>query len=564
MVKTKFIKVILAFTALTLALPVSAVVSTDLSTAELTADSVSAPMTSDTIRFVMTAKWGFVRGNPDADRTTKDYSGSISSSNSNNAKVRLVKKLLFEKNDSITSKLNPVSWTSKIDGHWDGVQVAVTAKASETITVVAGQGSSAKTAQEWFTLKTSEVVDLGNNEMLVIKIHPAKRLRHSVLIWWGAKHNSVEPATDTDIASTEWPKVDFSGSLTMDDESYVKLLRTLRFESNDSINEKDRDHINWTSHITSGRDGLATLFVPGRAISLTDGFTLSLPNLDSAWSKHYSFEELIEGSRETVTIGDKEYIVVVGKKNFVKKLIRNKKNKKLYMIDGNVKQYIPSTAVLDANGLSGEDPVEMTNDELEAFEQGDNLNYPDGTVLEQGNSKYIVGNGVKRLLKTSKIASRIKSKLLKRLQSSELSNFETGPEVNSEDEYPDGSLVKTSGSSAVWMIRGGKRQVFSNLQVFNLHKKSFDSVQSVTKDKLQSYGWAPPVEYPDGSLVKAPTDPKVYLIKGGTRHWIESENDFKGLGYKFSQIRDLPDTELVNYPEGDTVIGDEISDVAEY
>ena len=65
------------------------------------------------------------------------------------------------------------------------------------------------------------------------------------------------------------------------------------------------------------------------------------------------------------------------------------------------------------------------------------------------------------------------------------------------------------------------------------------------------------MEYPDGALVKIPTDPKVYLLSGGVRRWIETEADLAGLGFPAADIIDMPPTEITNYPEGQPIITDD-------
>ncbi len=550
--------------ALAIALPVLA--ATEMTNSELAADTVLVPVDNDTIDFTLTAKWGFVHGNPNQDKTEKDYSGSIAAGNSDAAKIRLINKLAWDNHDQITSESNPVSWTSKIYGHWDGLRVAIRAKASETITVTTAMGSLAKTAREWFQLSQSEVADFGNNQALIVNTAKADRRRQLAMVWWGVKNNPVEPAANIDAVLVEAPKIDFSGTLTMDSGSYFKLSRTLRFEEGDQINAKDRNHLDWTSYITTGHDGLAVLLVPNSQADLTAGFTLNFPGLNSGWSKHYTFEELRTGLRDTLIIDGREYVIVAGLKNIVKQVVRAKDSDKKYLIEDNVSHLIPSTDILEANGLEEETVAEMPLTELAAFESGDDLDYPDGSVVEEDGNKYLITNGFKRKLATSQIGEKLK-KLLKRKgqASSLLSKLHSGTDITSEEELPDSSLVRTPDDSAVWEIQGDKRKVFTTSNLFlDLHKKKFDNVQTISQEKLQSYNWAPPMEYPDGSLVKVTTDPKVYLLQSGKRHWVESEEDLKGLGYDFDDIVDMPDTEFVNYPDGEPVIADEIAEATQY
>ena len=71
---------------------------------------------------------------------------------------------------------------------------------------------------------------------------------------------------------------------------------------------------------------------------------------------------------------------------------------------------------------------------------------------------------------------------------------------------------------------------------------TFDQVEIDTTNELASYQSGIPMYYPKGSLVKFPTDTKVYEVVGDNiLQWITSE-EFKILGYRFTDITDLPDS----------------------
>lgn len=57
----------------------------------------------------------------------------------------------------------------------------------------------------------------------------------------------------------------------------------------------------------------------------------------------------------------------------------------------------------------------------------------------------------------------------------------------------------------------------------------------------------------DGSLVKAPANPTVYLISGGTKHGFTSATVFRSLGYKFASVLNIPAAQLDGLGQGDNV-----------
>jgi hypothetical protein len=133
----------------------------------------------ETLRFNMTVKWGNVEGGPTTPEATK-YNGSISATlNSTQTDIRLINTIRFEhhtnRRDRVTSKANPVSWQSVIYRQWDGVRVAVSANASDTIAVnlssQAQQITILKTARELYDLNQPLVVAVpGTSHELVITV----------------------------------------------------------------------------------------------------------------------------------------------------------------------------------------------------------------------------------------------------------------------------------------------------------------------------------------------------------------------------------------------------------
>ncbi|MBU3999741.1 hypothetical protein KKG29_00990 [Patescibacteria group bacterium] len=78
----------------------------------------------------------------------------------------------------------------------------------------------------------------------------------------------------------------------------------------------------------------------------------------------------------------------------------------------------------------------------------------------------------------------------------------------------------------------------------------------------------PPCLLPDGTLVKLPGDPKIYVIRDCKKYWIQTPKEFTQSGYKWSDVNEyssgtissLPDTSIsvANIPGGATiqVVGD--------
>jgi len=116
-------------------------------------------------------------------------------------------------------------------------------------------------------------------------------------------------------------------------------------------------------------------------------------------------------------------------------------------------------------------------------------------------------------------------------------------------KYPDGSLLRINGNPTVYLIQDGKKR---NLNVtakqFAMLGFDFTRVRVVDETDLAGYPEADTVKYgPDKQLLS--DGQRVYLIQAGQKRWIPSVVLFTTLGYSWSKVKSAPDN-LKNYLDG--------------
>jgi hypothetical protein len=113
--------------------------------------------------------------------------------------------------------------------------------------------------------------------------------------------------------------------------------------------------------------------------------------------------------------------------------------------------------------------------------------------------------------------------------------------------HAEGCLVNASGT--VYMITGGQRRGFPSADVFFSHGNGFGGVQTANAEDL-ALPVGPVMVYADGTLVKGPNDPLVYLVTNGQKRGFVSGSVFTGLGFKFSNIQSAPANTFADLPTG--------------
>lgn len=67
-------------------------------------------------------------------------------------------------------------------------------------------------------------------------------------------------------------------------------------------------------------------------------------------------------------------------------------------------------------------------------------------------------------------------------------------------------------------------------------------------------------ELPDGTLIKIPGDPKVYVIQSGERMWIRTSEEFRNGGYDWKKIKTISPERLAKIKEKVQELEDLVSD----
>jgi hypothetical protein len=223
-------------------------------------------------------------------------------------------------------------------------------------------------------------------------------------------------------------------------------------------------------------------------------------------------------------------------------LVRELATGNIYLVSGGSKHYV-SNFVLNQKYKSMI-VVDETIGQLANYPTGTAIAPTTGTLVkgQTDSTVYYIDNGVRRPLTYLVFVSRKFS--FANVQVLSEPDLATIPLA---DWYwpPDGTLVLIKGNPTVYVMdQQVVRPV--TFFVFTQRKLSFSKVISVTNDefshvpKAPDTYWLAPV---DGTLVKTSSDSTVYVIENGARHGI-SGAVFAARKYKFSNIKLLPQAEM--------------------
>ncbi len=113
--------------------------------------------------------------------------------------------------------------------------------------------------------------------------------------------------------------------------------------------------------------------------------------------------------------------------------------------------------------------------------------------------------------------------------------------------HSNGCLVLSGGT--VWLVTNGQRRGFTSAEVFMSHGYNFGQVIAADSGDV-ALPVGPIMTYANGTLVKGPSDPLVYLVVNGQKRGFTSGSVFTGLGYSFANIQWAPVNTFNDLPTG--------------
>jgi len=117
--------------------------------------------------------------------------------------------------------------------------------------------------------------------------------------------------------------------------------------------------------------------------------------------------------------------------------------------------------------------------------------------------------------------------------------------------YPDGSVIKADGDPKVWLIENGKKRPFANWSAF-ISRFRADQIVPVSSDELTNYPLGDEIKFANYSLVQTP-DKKIYLLVDKEKRPFASTAVFKKIGFNPEEIETAALEDLTGYQLGKAI-----------
>lgn len=248
--------------------------------------------------------------------------------------------------------------------------------------------------------------------------------------------------------------------------------------------------------------------------------------------------------------------------------------------------------------------------------------YPDGSLIKAADSSkiYLLQNGMKRpFASMTSLVTRFDPKLILTVPSSELNNYETGPEITlpnyailkngsqyylldydtvrpftsydvvkyygyHPDEFievtsldlksytigtkitktedsPLGRIVKIKGTDSIYFVKDNQYQGIIDKKIIDVNFPNLNT-EDVDASTLSNYQSGPAVLLKDGTLFGVEGSNKIYVTENGKKRHIANEEVFLGMGYKWENIIWINQFAGMAHPTGEPIyVQKDVSDI---
>jgi hypothetical protein len=170
---------------------------------------------------------------------------------------------------------------------------------------------------------------------------------------------------------------------------------------------------------------------------------------------------------------------------------------------------------------------------------------------EDGTTYLLVGSNRRRIASQAAFAKiGFNPEEVEDVLAEDISDYADGQPIALDDSHALGDLLQDVKTGGVYYAEGGvKRPIWDRaVLAANFGGRRITPASRAALDQLKT---GDPVRFADGTLVKAPGDPAVYVISGGKKRPIPDEETFLMFGYRFSNVLTASRKMLSLHEDGD-------------
>jgi len=231
-------------------------------------------------------------------------------------------------------------------------------------------------------------------------------------------------------------------------------------------------------------------------------------------------------------------------------LVRANDENGVWLIQNNKKRPFHSATIFLLNH-SFEEVKIVDSQILEKYEIGNPVNFPNYSLVQDKKEIFLLINGQKRPISERMFRSiGFNPEEIISVKEKDLLNYQEGARITSP--YPNGALLQDKETKGVYYVKDNLKQPIVDISILE-NNFPYNNIIKVDSKELDKYETGEHIKFRDGSLLKIPDSPAVYVISQGQYRPIFSEETFEALGYQWESIIEVSPKILNIHSSGEMI-----------
>ncbi len=235
-------------------------------------------------------------------------------------------------------------------------------------------------------------------------------------------------------------------------------------------------------------------------------------------------------------------------------LFKSAQETTIYLLENGKKRAFKSMTAL----ITRFDPkrvIVVPEGEMSRYPLGTPISFPNFSVLKDGSKYYLLDDDTLRPFDSAATVKKIgyNPDEFIDVNSDDIADMPIGDTITYKNSAnPLGEVLFIKETQSWYFIKNGISHAIIDPQVNKIAFPALKGKNGVIED-LQDATAGDPIKFPDGTLLKTPTSPKIYVVEHGKKRHITTEKMFLALGYQWSNV--VTTNELMSslYPLGSAI-----------
>ena len=231
-------------------------------------------------------------------------------------------------------------------------------------------------------------------------------------------------------------------------------------------------------------------------------------------------------------------------------LVRIKNQAGIWLIQNNKRRPFHSATVFLMNHQFKDVKI-VNQNELEGYEVGEVVGFPNYSLVSLGEKIFMLSNTEKRPISYKMFrAIGFNPEEVIKVEENDIASYQIGERIDSP--YPTGALLQDEDSKGVYYVKGNVKQPIVDITILD-NNFPYNTIIKVSHKELSKFETGPQIKFRDGTLLKTPNSPTVYVISHEKYCPIFSAETFEALGYQWDAIINVREDILNLHSPGEII-----------